>query len=147
MRVTGLGGVPATGVGAVVLNVTVTQPSAASFVTVYPTGTKRPLASNLNMVPGQVTPNLVIAKVGAGGKVSLFNNAGTTHLVADVMGWFKGGAGYTNGVFSNVDLSGGTGTGAKANVTVTNGVITAVAPAAAAPTSRPTTSCNPAKPA
>jgi hypothetical protein len=38
----------------------------------------------------------------------------------------KGGAGYTNGVFTNVALSGGSGTGAKANVTVTNGVITSV---------------------
>jgi hypothetical protein len=37
-------------------------------------------------------PNLVVAKVGAGGKVSLYNNAGSTHLVADVMGWFPAAA-------------------------------------------------------
>ena len=48
----------------------------------------RPLASNLNYVPGQTVPNMVIAKVGDGGKVSLFTNAGTTHLIVDVMGWF-----------------------------------------------------------
>jgi hypothetical protein len=31
---------------------------------------------------------LVIAKVGDGGKVSLFNFAGSTDLIADVVGWF-----------------------------------------------------------
>jgi hypothetical protein len=32
-------------------------------------------------------PNLVVAKVGTGGKVSIFNSAGTSHVVADVAGW------------------------------------------------------------
>jgi hypothetical protein len=88
LSVLGRGGVPASGVGAVVLNVTVTAPTAASFVTVWPTGEARPNASNLNMAAGQTVPNLVIAKVGAGGKVSLANEAGSTHLIADVTGWF-----------------------------------------------------------
>jgi hypothetical protein len=92
LTVTGRGGVPATGVGAVVLNVTATEPTASGFVTVYPTGTQRPNASNLNFVAGQTTPNLVIAKVGDGGKVSLFNFAGSTHLIADVVGWYPSSA-------------------------------------------------------
>jgi hypothetical protein len=33
----------------------------------------------------------VIAKVGAGGQVSLYNEAGTGHLVADVVGYFSAG--------------------------------------------------------
>ena len=65
--VTGRGGVPASGVGAVALNVTVTNPTAPSFLTVWPTGDTAPLASNLNYLPGQTVPNLVIAKVGTGG--------------------------------------------------------------------------------
>src|SRR5262249_16092499 len=65
------GGVPANGVGAVVLNVTATGPTAPGYVTVYPTGSTRPTASNLNFLTGQTTPNLVIAKVGTSGKVSL----------------------------------------------------------------------------
>src|SRR5207237_22129 len=48
LTVTGVGGVPASGVTAVVLNVTVTDTSAPSFLTVWPTGQPRPLASNLN---------------------------------------------------------------------------------------------------
>jgi outer membrane protein assembly factor BamB len=92
LQVTGRGGVPATGVSAVVLNVTVTEPTATSFLTAWPAGVARPLTSNLNQVPGQTVPNLVIVKVGEGGKVDLYNHAGTAHLIADVAGWFGDGA-------------------------------------------------------
>jgi len=96
LTVVGRGNVPATGVGAVVLNVTATSPTASGFVTVYPTGTQRPNASNLNFVTGQTTPNLVITKVGANGQVALFNSAGNTHLIADVVGWFPSSSSYTS---------------------------------------------------
>ena len=51
--VTGAGGVPSAGVGSVALNVTAAGPSAASFVTVWPGGAPRPLASSLNLTPGR----------------------------------------------------------------------------------------------
>jgi hypothetical protein len=86
--VTGLGGVPATGVSAVVLNVTAVGPSEGTYVTVWPTGEEQPLASNLNIPPGDTRPNLVIAKVGAGGRVSFYNNVGNLDIIADVAGWF-----------------------------------------------------------
>jgi hypothetical protein len=60
--------VPASGVGAVSLNVTVTQAEGSGFVTVYPCGTK-PNASSLNYVAGQTIPNAVIAPVSAQGEV------------------------------------------------------------------------------
>src|SRR5690606_13337358 len=63
LQVTGRGGVPASGVDAVVLNVTVTEPTDAGYVTVWPTGEPRPTASNLNYTAGQTVPNLVVAKV------------------------------------------------------------------------------------
>ena len=88
LQVTGRGGVPATGVSDVVLNVTVTDPLGGGFLTAWPTGDVRPLASNLNFLPGQTVPNLAVVKVGAGGKVSLFNGGGTANLIADVAGWF-----------------------------------------------------------
>jgi hypothetical protein len=90
LTVTGRGGVPASGVGAVALNVTVTEPTTAGFITVWPTGTTRPTASNLNFVAGQTIPNMVIATIGTNGQVSLFNSAGATHLVVDVLGTFPG---------------------------------------------------------
>ena len=92
VKVTGLGGVPETGVAAVVLNVTSTGATEKSFVTEWPTGEERPDASALNTEPGQDTPNLVIAKVGDGGQISLFNSNGSTHLVADITGWFATGS-------------------------------------------------------
>ena len=73
---------------AVALNVTATGPTLPSFLTVWPAGEPRPLASSVNMVTNQTVPNLVLAKVGAGGKVSIYNNTGNTHVVVDVLGCF-----------------------------------------------------------
>jgi hypothetical protein len=88
LQVTGRGNVPANGVSAVVLNVTATNPSAGSYVTVWPEGDTRPLASNLNFVAGQTVSNRVIVKVGMNAKVDLYNANGTVDLVVDVGGWF-----------------------------------------------------------
>jgi hypothetical protein len=88
--VTGKGGVPASGVTAVVLNVTATEPTAASFLTVFPGDVSRPVASNLNVVPGQTVPNLVVVRVPASGVIDFYNNAGSTHLLADVVGYYDG---------------------------------------------------------
>jgi hypothetical protein len=88
LQVTGRGNVPATGVSAVVLNVTATNPSGSSYVTVWPDGAPRPLASSLNFVAGQTVPNRVIVAVGAGGRVDLYNFAGKVDLVVDVGGYF-----------------------------------------------------------
>ena len=70
LQVTGAGtrGIPADAV-AVALNVTVTEPAAATYVTVWPCGQTRPTASNVNVAAGQTLPNLVVVRPGAGGKV------------------------------------------------------------------------------
>jgi hypothetical protein len=91
LQTTARGGVPATGVSAVVLNVTVVDPLLGGYLTAWPTGDSRPLASNLNFNTNQTVPNLVTAKLGAGGKVSIYNGGGTAHLVADVGGWYGAG--------------------------------------------------------
>jgi hypothetical protein len=90
LQVTGRGGVPPSGVTAVVLNVTVTQPTADSWLTAWPSGATRPVASNLNFVAGQTVPNLVVVKVGSGGMVDFFNKAGSVDVIADVAGWYGG---------------------------------------------------------
>jgi len=91
LTVLGRQGVPATGVSAVVLNVTVTNPTASGYLTVFPTGGTPPVVSNLNFVAGQAVPNRVIVKVGTGGQLSFYNYAGTADVVADVGGWFTDG--------------------------------------------------------
>ena len=85
--VLGQGGVPASGVAAVVLEVTATQPSADTHLTLFPTGGSVPDTSNLNLRAGTTVPNLVEVAVGTGGKVSVRNNSGTTHVIFDVAGW------------------------------------------------------------
>ena len=72
---------------AVVVNVTGAEAATAGFVTVWPCGQPQPTVSNLNLVAGGTTPNLVVVKLGANGKVCLFTQSGT-HLLADVQGYF-----------------------------------------------------------
>jgi hypothetical protein len=96
LTVTGRGGVPTSGVTNVMVNLTATGGSAASHLSVWPTGQLQPTASNLNFDAGATVPNLVVAKVGSNGQISIFNNAGTVDVIADVVGYFGPG---TNGRF------------------------------------------------
>jgi len=107
VTITGHGGVPASGVIAVVLNTTVTVPTAASYLTVWPTGVPRPTTSNLNWTAGKTVPNLAVVALGAGGQVSVFNGYGSTHVVLDVEGYVAAptvsppAAGLYNGIVPN----------------------------------------------
>ena len=88
VTLTGVGGVPAFGASAALVSVTAVDVTRAGFVTVYPTGQPLTVVSSLNAdIAGQTTPNLVSAKLGTGGKVTLYSYAGG-HLLADVAGWF-----------------------------------------------------------
>jgi len=74
---------------AVVLNLTATGQTHDTFVTVFPGGDSRPLASNLNPRPGAAaTPAMVTTRLGPGRRVQIFNNTGFVHLIADVIGWY-----------------------------------------------------------
>lgn len=87
LTINGRGPIPATGVGSVALNVTVTNPTANGFITVWPKGQPRPNASNINFTPGATNPNMVLVPVGADGKISIYNSAGTSDIIVDVLGW------------------------------------------------------------
>jgi hypothetical protein len=94
VQVTGRGGVPATGVSAVVLTVTATGPTVAGFLAAYPAGTARPAVSTVNFSAGQTISNLALVQVGTAGQVTVYNQLGTTHAVADVTGWYATTGGY-----------------------------------------------------
>jgi spore coat protein CotH len=101
LKVAGRGGIPSTGVSAVVFNVTVTSPTHNGFITAYPGGTTLPNASNLNFSPGQTVANQVTVKVGTDGVVNLHNSiGGTVHVVADVAGFFVAGTATAPGSFT-----------------------------------------------
>ncbi|MFF8260158.1 hypothetical protein [Streptomyces virginiae] len=97
LQVAGVKGVPASGVTAVVMNVTAVQPTEAGHVMVYPNGQPKPSVSNLNFAPGQIVPNLVTVPV-LNGKVDLRNNAGSVDLIADVTGYYTDQAGAGSGL-------------------------------------------------
>ena len=89
--VTGRGGVPV-GATAVVLNLTATGATADTYLTVYPTGSERPTASNLNIGPGQTVANLITAAIGPDGTVTIYNNNGNVQLMVDVQAWYPAAA-------------------------------------------------------
>jgi hypothetical protein len=81
------------GTTAVALNVTVTNPTADSYLTVYPAGGTRPVASNLNFERGQTIPNMVLVPVGPGNTVTFYNLAGDVDVIADLLGYYAPGTG------------------------------------------------------
>ena len=95
VQVAGRAGIPANAT-VVVLNVTAVAPVERGYVTVHPSGTDRPNASNVNYASGRNTANEVIARVGVDGSVSVYTSA-AIHLVIDIAGHFSTNA-YT---FSN----------------------------------------------
>jgi hypothetical protein len=121
LLVAGVGGVPANAT-AVALNIAaVGPPAAAGHLRVYPTGTPLPTASVLNFATGKNTPNHVIVKVGAGGKISIYDG-GTASVIVDVNGYFRANSPVEDGYvpvatptrIANIGLAGG----ATTNVTV-----------------------------
>lgn len=80
-------GVPA-GATAVALNVTGVDATASTYVTAWPSGSSRPTASSLNVVPGGATPNGVTVALGSDRKVNLYNNAGSVNLIVDITGYY-----------------------------------------------------------
>ena len=87
LHITGVGGVPDTGAGAVVLNVTATEAPGAGYITSYPCGDPRPVASNVNYTKGVAVPNQVTVKVGTNGDVCFYANT-QVQIVADLSGWY-----------------------------------------------------------
>ncbi|KAB1916004.1 hypothetical protein [Micromonospora sp. AMSO31t] len=140
----GVGGVPATGVDALLVDVTAISSTGNTHLTVYPDQTTRPTASSLNASVGEVISNSVVVKVGTNGKVAVYNNSGNTHIKLDVQGYFKSsydgvtGSGFvpvdhTRVVDTRTGLGTTTGTiasGGTRTVTLTGGVVPAGAKAA-----------------
>jgi hypothetical protein len=71
---------------AIVVNLAAVEVTAPGFLTMFPTGAPRPIVSSLyGDTAGQIIPSLAYATIGAGGKVTIFSNAGT-HIVVDIAG-------------------------------------------------------------
>ena len=89
VKVTGVGGVPSTGVGAVVLNVTGVKPTGApTYLSAFPAGTVWAGTSSVNVPTSGNAAALVTVPVGSGGKVSIRNASRPVDVVVDVVGYF-----------------------------------------------------------
>jgi hypothetical protein len=71
---------------AVSINVTITEPAASGFVTVFPCQATLPVVSNINYVPGQVVANLV--QIGVTGGAVCVHSRARTHIVIDMQGTY-----------------------------------------------------------
>ena len=80
---------------AVVLNLTVTDPTAGGYLTVYPGSTPRPTASSLNEKAGETRSNSVTVALPANHlrTLDIFNQAGSTQVVVDLLGYYDLDAG------------------------------------------------------
>ncbi len=76
---------------AVAVNVTIVQPRGAGYVTVWPCGSPRPNASNLNHAAGDIRANLVEVALG-NGDLCIFSSTGGNFIV-DLAGYYSAGAG------------------------------------------------------
>jgi streptogramin lyase len=77
---------------AVAVNIAVTQPTTGpGFLTLYPAGQPRPLASSINFRAGQTRANNAVLALSGSGALSVycFQGVGSTHLILDVTGYFQ----------------------------------------------------------
>lgn len=82
-----LAGIPSTATS-VVTNLTGVAPTATTFLTAYANGTSRPGTSNVVLTRGQTAASHAVVAVGTGGRITVYNEAGTTDALVDVFGWF-----------------------------------------------------------
>jgi len=83
-------GIPASA-WAVSVNVTVTEPTAAGHLRIYPGGTPLPPSSSLNFAAGATRANDAVAALGSAGDLTVYagQESGTVHLILDVNGYFE----------------------------------------------------------
>jgi uncharacterized protein (DUF1501 family) len=88
VQVSGRAGVPEFGATAVVMNLTVTEAESAGWMRSTPYGQTAATTSNVNFAAGDTVPNLVICKIGDGGKITIDGRGTGTHVLGDVFGYF-----------------------------------------------------------
>ncbi|KUN53008.1 hypothetical protein AQJ46_50625 [Streptomyces canus] len=91
VKIEGAGGIPSSGVTAVVLNLTVTGTTGSGSLIAWADGTAKPSTSNLNWTgAGQTIAASSTVTVAGDGVVDLYTSS-TTHVIADVQGYYTSG--------------------------------------------------------
>ncbi|MEU5962346.1 hypothetical protein ABZ777_14160 [Micromonospora parva] len=124
----GIAGIPTSGVGALMVDVTAIYPTANTFLTIYPDLTE-PKASAVNASIGEVMTNSAVVKPGTNGKLAVRNAGGNVHIRVDVVGYFTTATGSVGSGFVPVDhtrvVDTRTGQGTTAGTMPTRGTRTA----------------------
>lgn len=81
-------GLPAAAQVAVVSLAATQQSAATTFVTTWASGAARPVASDLNTGAGRDQANLCAVPLVGSSSIQVYNDAGSTELVGDVLGYF-----------------------------------------------------------
>ena len=92
VQVSGRNNIAQTGVSAVSLNVTATNPEGTGFITVYPCGAL-PNISSVNFNLGDTVPNAVIARLSDTGSLCFYSNV-PVDIIADINGSLLDGNGF-----------------------------------------------------
>ncbi|MCL4434661.1 MAG: S53 family peptidase [Actinobacteria bacterium] len=88
VKVLGVGGVPSSGVSAVMLNLTALGGTAQGYLSVDPSSIL-PQSSNINWDPGATVPNFAIAMPDSSGYITIYDgSAGSVNILVDVYGYF-----------------------------------------------------------
>ena len=86
---------------AVVVNITVIDPTRQGYLQAYPTGAAAGETSVVNFKPGERVPNSAIIRPGRDGRMSIRmvtnSGVGSAHVAIDVSGWFSTSGYHTNG--------------------------------------------------
>ncbi len=69
------------------MNVSVVPNGSLSYLTVWPAGQPRPLASTLNSLDGRIKANAAIIPAGTSGEISVYAT-NTTNVIVDINGYF-----------------------------------------------------------
>ena len=89
LTIAGRSGIPSSGVKAILMNVSASGRSLTGGVTVFAAGTTKPAMNQVYGAANTTMSNLVVSALGeTPGKVSIFNTAGTTNVMADLAGFF-----------------------------------------------------------
>ncbi len=87
VQISGVGGVPASGVMGASINLTVTASTADGYALAFPCGTTPPESSNVNFAKGRDAGNGAVVRLDAAGRICLVTSV-RSHLLIDLTGWF-----------------------------------------------------------
>jgi acid phosphatase type 7 len=92
VAVLGRGGIPARGVAAVSVNITVANSRRAGFASAYPTGSSQPNVSSVNLnASADTAAGSAIVAPGSAGQITVFTDTGGD-VIVDVTGWYGDGS-------------------------------------------------------